>query len=331
LTNDTGVTYQWRKDGIPISGATVSDLTVPAGSGGSYTVSVTNSAGSVTSSPSVVSAAPPNPGRLINLSVRTRAGTSAQTLIMGVVLGGAGTNGAKPVLIRGIGPTLGSFGVTGFLSDPTLTVVQGSSTVALNDNWGGTAELRNTFSQVGAFALEATSKDAAVFLLSPAGSYTVQLSGVGGTTGEALAEIYDATRAESYSASTPRLINVSARTQVGDNGGALVAGFVVAGSTGRTVLIRAIGPTLRSFGVTDAVVDPKLELYSGPTLLDTNDNWGGSASLVNAFAQVGSFALEPGSKDSSLLVTLEPGNYTAQISGVAGASGIVLIEIYEVP
>jgi hypothetical protein len=154
---------------------------------------------------------------------------------------------------------------------------------------------------------------------------------VGGTTGEALAEIYDATRAENYSASTPRLINVSARTQVGDNGGALVAGFVVAGSTGRTVLIRAIGPTLRSFGVTDAVVDPKLELYSGPTLLDTNDNWGGSASLVNAFAQVGSFALEPGSKDSSLLVTLEPGNYTAQISGVAGASGIVLIEIYEVP
>ncbi len=331
LANGSGARYQWNINGTPIPGALDLNLTVPAGAIGSYTITATNSAGSTISSPSLVSAALPNPGRLINLSVRTRAGTGGQTLIMGVVLGGADTNGTKPVLIRGIGPSLGNFGVTGFLADPTITVGQGPTNVAANDNWGGTTELRNAFSQVGAFTLEGTSKDSAVLLLSPAGSYTVQLSGVGGTTGEALAEIYDATPAESYRANTPRLINVSARTQIGDGGSALVAGFVVAGSTGRTVLIRAIGPTLRTFGVTDALVDPKLELYSGPTLLDANDNWGGSASLVTAFTQVGSFALELGSRDSALLATLQPGNYTAQVSGVAGASGIVLVEIYEVP
>lgn len=331
------VTYQWLKDGIAIPNATTATLTVTnvqLSNLGAYTVVATNSVGPATSNPATLSFALSTAGRLTNLSIRTNAGTGAQTLIVGFVVGGADTSGPKPLLIRGAGPALGGFGLTGFLADPTLSVFSGANTViASNDNWSGDAQVAAIGGQVGAFAFTvASSRDAALY--SPAltaGAYTAQISGVGGTTGITLAEIYDATSPNNFLVTTPRLINVSARTQVGTGADILITGFNVGGATPRTLLIRAVGPTLATFGVTGVLADPRLELFSGTTPIQANDNWGGVPAIVAAAGSVGAFALDAASRDAVLLVTLAPGSYTAQVSGVGNTTGVALVEIYDVP
>jgi hypothetical protein len=167
---------------------------------------------------------------------------------------------------------------------------------------------------------------------SPApGSYSVQITGRNNTTGLALAEIYD-TSAGTPTASTPRLVNVSARTQVGTGGDVLIAGFTIGGTTAKTVLIRATGPALAAFGVTGTLPDPQLELFSGATVIRSNNNWGGDMQLANVGGSVGAFAVsDPNSRDAMLLVTLPPGSYTAQVSGVNNSTGVALVELYEVP
>ncbi|QYM78391.1 hypothetical protein K0B96_13955 [Horticoccus luteus] len=130
----------------------------------------------------------PGPGAgLTNISARYHVGLGNNILIAGFVVVGTGT---KQVLIRGIGPKLGDFGVTGALADPQFAVFDDQGTlVAENDNWNDA--LGATFTQVGAFALTPGSKDAALLVTLPAGkAYTVQVSGVGLTTGEALMEVY---------------------------------------------------------------------------------------------------------------------------------------------
>ncbi|MCX6954222.1 MAG: hypothetical protein NTV51_18890, partial [Verrucomicrobia bacterium] len=314
-----GLSYQWKLDGTPIPGATSATYTrsnaQPADSG-RYTVDVINSAGATTSAVAVVSVqATVELSRIVNLAIRSQAGADDRTLIVGIGIGGSGTLGNKSILIRGIGPTLGAFGVAGVLPDPRLELFSGSIKVNENDNWSGDPQVAEVANRVGAFALTSpASRDAALYLPSLAGgSYSVKVSGGtgggGATTGVALAEIYDATPAGSVTASTPRLTNVSARTQVGTEGDILIAGFVIAGQTPKTVLIRAIGPTLGSFGVGGALADPKLELFGDAGKLRENDNWGGDAQLSSTFFAVGAFPLTATSRDAVLLVTLSPGSY----------------------
>ena len=331
-------TYQWRRGTTAIAGATSATLVLSGANAtaGAYTCIVTNSVTSVTSAPANLTVNPvaaADVGRLINLAIRTGAGTGAQTLIVGFATGGAGTSGPKPLLIRGVGPSLNQFGLTGTLADPVMTVFQDTTTVATNDNWAGDATVLARIVQTGAFGYtSAASLDAALALSPALGSYTVQILGKNGGTGLALAEIYDATAAASFTAATPRLVNVSARTQVGTGDGILFAGFVIGGTTAKTVLIRGIGPTLGVFGVAGALDDPKLQLFAGATLLRENDNWGGDAQIVATAASVGAFPIANlASKDAILLVTLLPGSYTAQISGVAATTGVALVEVYEVP
>jgi hypothetical protein len=329
-------TYQWSHDGTAISGATNATLTLAstsAADAGGYTVAVKNSTGLVTASTAQLVINVTNtasPGRVANLSIRSQAGKDAETLIVGVTVGGAGTSGPKPLLIRGIGPALIPFGVSNALADPVLTVFQNATVLTSNDNWGGDASVTNAAASVGAFALASSSKDAAIAAsLNPAG-YTIQINGNNGT-GVALAEIYDATSSSSFTATTPRLTNVSARTRVGTGGDILITGFVLGGGGSKTLLIRAVGPTLEGFGVTGALSDPKLELNSGGTLLAANDDWAGATNIATAAQSVGAFPLDASSKDAVLLVTLPPGAYTAQVTGVGSTTGVALVEVYEVP
>ena len=331
-------TYQWRRGTTNITGATASTLVLSGAnaSASAYTCVVTNSIGNVTSAAAnltVSTVAAADVGRLINLAIRTSAGTGDQTLIVGFATGGAAASGPKPLLIRGVGPALNQFGLTGTLADPVMTVFQGTTTVATNDNWAGDATVLARAAQVGAFGyINAASLDAALALSPALGSYTVQILGKNNGTGIALAEIYDATAAGTFTAATPRLVNVSARTQVGTGDSILFAGFVVGGTTAKTVLIRGIGPTLGVFGVTGALDDPKLQLFSGTTLLRENDNWGGDAQLSTIGTSVGAFTIaNAASKDAVLLVTLPPGSYTAQVSGVNNTTGVALVEVYDVP
>jgi hypothetical protein len=278
------------------------------------------------------------PNALINAAARGMVAPN-QPLIVGFVVGGAGS---EPALLRGIGPTLGSFGVTGALGTPVLQLFGGNGNLLLtNSGWAGSASLAATFVQVGAFPLAANSADAAaVATLSP-GNYTAVVSGSGTASGVALAEIYDAS--VSPLLASINLINVSARGIV-SAGQPLIAGFVVTGSAPMQVLVRGVGPTLTTYGVTGALTAPFLSLYNGAgTLIAQNQSWGtpvsvsgglpaASAAAIAAEAGVaGAFALPTGSADSAVLVTLVPGAYTVVVSGVGTAAGVVLAEVYQTP
>ncbi len=332
VTAPGATTYQWRRNNTNIAGATgatytLNNLTTAANA--TYSVVVGNGTETVTSAGAVLLVAAPVPGRLINLSVRTNAGTGDQTLIAGFVVSGSGN---KQVLVRAIGPTLQSvFGVDGVLTDPQLALYRGNAQLAGNAGWGGNPALATAFTQVGAFALGAASRDAA--LLSPlaAGGYSAQVASSSGRTGVALVEAYDADPASSNS----RFINLSARTVAGTGDQTLIAGFVISGNVPRTLLIRGIGPALALFGVEGTLANPRLELRTRinnqDTLVAANAGWAGNPALSSASAQVGAFALPAGSADAALLITLTPGSYTAQVTGAGGATGVALVEIYEVP
>ena len=317
---------QWYKDGVAIPGATGATYTVTASksNSGTYTASAINSTGTITSSPAYLGVMVPS--RLVNVSTRAAAGTGAQTLIAGFVISG----GSKSILVRGVGPGIAQYFPAGStLVDPALNILDGTTSVASNDDWGGTTALKNVFAQVGAFSLSDTSKDSVINSTLPGNKvYSATLSGSGG--GLAIAEIYDADTADIPAG---RLVNLSTRTQVGTGTGVLIAGFVITGDFPKQVLIRAIGPTLGQYGVPGFLADPQLDLYvaGATTPMLSNDNWGGTAALTTAFNQVGAFALPDGaSKDAAILVTLNPGSYSAVVSGVGNTTGVALVEVYDV-
>jgi hypothetical protein len=277
---------------------------------------------------------------LINLSVNTIAGKT-QILTVGFVTGGASTVGQQNLLIRATGPALAALGVSGTLADPTFSIFNSAALIiASNDNWGSSAsnQAAVTAADAAVFAFPLTnpsSLDAALVASLPAGAYTVQVSGNTATSGVALAEVYDDTAAGSYTASTPRLVNLSCNTQIAQ-GGMLTAGFVVGGATAKTVLIRATGPALAALGVQGTIPDPQIALHTtvsgNDTVVVSNAGWGGDPQITAVSNSVYAFALtNPSSKDSVVLATLAPGTYTAVASSVSGAAGIVLIEVYEVP
>jgi hypothetical protein len=337
----SAMTYQWRRNGVALDGQQSPTCVLQNAAdaqAGDYTCLVRNSVGSVVSQAAKLSFAPtaaPDQSRLTNLSVRTVAGTGARTLIVGFALGGAGRSGTAPLLVRGVGPSLAQFGLTGILPDPIATMGGGTPpSQVTNDNWAtaGAAAVAERAAQVGAFALAPASLDAALAVSPAAASYTVQITDRENRTGIALAEIYEAVTRSAYTPTTPRLVNVSARTEVGTGSDILIAGFNISGTTAKTVLIRAIGPTLAQFGVNDTLADPKLQLFAGSKQLAGNDNWGGDAVLTTTGTAVGAFALPNStSGDSVLLATLPPGSYTAQVSGANDGTGVALVEIYEVP
>ncbi len=184
---------------------------------------------------------------------------------------------------------------------------------------------------VGAFAFaSATSLDSAVLANISTPNNSVVVSSNDNRTGAVIAEIYDATPDSTFTAATPRLINVSVLKHLGSG---TTVGFYVGGSGSKNLLIRAIGPTVGAapFNVTGTVVDPQLTLFSGQTVLGTNDNWGGTPALTAAFAQVSAFALPANSRDAALVTTLAPGGYTVVVSGVGNTTGVALVEVYELP
>ncbi len=329
--------YQWFLNGVPVAQGTSSTLVINdanSADGGNYTCTATNSSGSATSNVATLGVvATSNPGRLVNISCRSTVGTGANILIAGFVVGGTGTAGSVSLLIRASGPALVPFGVSGTLPDPQLQLYSGSTVLGSNDGWAGSDQISSTAAAVGAFAWSDTSShDAALLEMLTAGAYTAQIAGESADTGIALAEIYDATPAGMYTLANPRIVNISARVQVGTGGNILIAGFAIGGATSKTVLIRASGPALAPFGVTGTLPDPRLQLYSGPTLLDNNNGWGGNAQISATAASVGAFTWSsPTSGDSAILVTLPPGAYTAQVSGASGDTGVALVEVYEVP
>lgn len=268
--------------------------------------------------------------RLINISARAQVGSGDGVLIPGFVVSG----GTTQLLVRGIGPTLEDYDVTGFVVDPQITLFDATNqSVGTNDDWGlaaNAATIATVAQQVSAFALPSDSKDAAMLVTLAPGQYTAVMRGAGTSTGVGLVELYEVGGA----GNAGRLANMSVRAQVGTGATILIPGIVVGGSEARTLLIRAIGPTLADYDVTGALANPQIALFNeGGTSLGGNDNWSNpnGVQIAAVGAQVGAFALPGNSNDSAMLITLAPGLYTAQVSGVGGTAGICLVEVYEVP
>jgi len=139
------------------------------------------------------------------------------------------------------------------------------------------------------------------------------------------------------------LFNISTRATTGGSAGVLTAGFVIGGTVPKTVLIRAVGPGLAAFNIASPIANPHLTLFStglNPGVVTSNHNWDGSSdnfpsnpvdigfSILTTGRQVGAFPLVS-SKEAALVATLEPGPYTAQVTGSATA-GTALVEVYDV-
>jgi hypothetical protein len=331
--------YQWAKSGTAIPGATHATFLLngaTSANAGNYTCTATNSGGSATSNPAALSiVATTDVGRLTSLSTRAVVGTGSDVLIVGFVVSGGSGSATKPVLIRGTGPTLTGFGVSGVLADPMLTLFQSSTVVAANDNWGGDSQITAQDAAVQAFPLASTSSlDSALYIPNLAQNiYSAEIAGNNNGTGVALAEVYDLTSSGSYTATTPRLTALSTRVRVGTGDNILIVGFVIGGSSAKTVLIRASGPALDQFGVPSTLPDPTLTLYrSDSTAIVINNGWAGDPQIVSTAASVFAFPWTSAtSKDSALVITLPPGLYSAGIAGASGDTGVALVEVYEVP
>ncbi|MEY2879647.1 MAG: hypothetical protein RLZZ15_2027, partial [Verrucomicrobiota bacterium] len=274
----------------------------------------------------------PDTERLLNVSTRSQTTAGAGALIAGFVITGTQP---KLVLLRGIGPSLAPFGVTGALPAARLELFRGPASLAVGLDWGTVADaptIAAAAARVGAFPLAPTSRDAALLVSLEPGAYTAILTGQDGATGVCLVEAYDATTAPV--AAGPRLINLASRAAVGTGESTLIGGFVVTGTVPKRVLLRGIGPALAQFGLTGTLARPQLLLLKGSQTLQQNTGWSTSpdaAAIAATAVQVGAFTLAPGSADSALLIYLDPGAYTAQVVGAANATGLALVEIYEVP
>ncbi len=265
--------------------------------------------------------------RLVNISSRARVGTGDSVAIAGFVISG---EESKPVLIRAVGPTLGSaFGLTGALASPRLELFRGSTSLAVNTGIAANrVAIDAAGAQAGAFALGASGADAAILTTLAPGNYTAIVSSSTNTAGIALIEVYDLSAA----ATGQKLLNIATRASAGTAEATLIAGFVVPPGPSKRVLVRGVGPGLTPFGVTGVLAQPVLTVLSGSTTAATNTGVGTStdaAAIAAASQQVGAFGLA--AADSAVIVTLAPGNYTAQVTGVGGATGVALIEVYELP
>lgn len=344
-TGNDPLTYAWSfraagaatPEPFPLAtGPTYTIGSVQPQDAGTYTVAVTNPNGTTTRSATLtVSPLATSPSTtLANISTRGRVGTDDNVLIAGIVIAG---KTPKNVLVRAAGPALANLGVSGVLANPILSLVrQDGTVVAENDNWdaaGQGAQLTAMFDRLGAFRFSNGARDSALLATLPPGIYTAIVRGAGNTSGVALIEAYDADADAAAWQSRP-LVNISTRGHVGTGDRLLIAGLVVRGPGPHTYLIRASGPTLANAGVSGTLGNPFLRLYQGETLLRENDDWNtpstARSALAAAAAKVGAFS-QQSTSEAAMLVTLQPGIYTAHVTGVNGGTGVALVEIYEVP
>ena len=272
---------------------------------------------SATSTPTLTpSVTPTPPAQAVNLSTRMRVQSGDDVAIGGFIIMGAD---AKRVLLRAIGPSLGSAGVPDALTDPIMELhgPVGFSTMRNND-WRETQE-----KEIQATGLAPTNdlESAIIVTLAP-GSYTAIVRGNNNTSGVALVEVYDIEETASA------LANISTRAAVSNGSNVVIAGFILGHSAGSDdVIVRGIGPSLTSSGVSNPLANPMLELRDGNgALLQMNDDWQddpGQASIISAAGLAPTNGVE-----SAIAATMSPGPYTALLAGLNNGTGIGLVEVY---
>jgi phospholipase/lecithinase/hemolysin len=252
-------------------------------------------------------------GKATNISTRGLVGTGQNVLIAGFIISG---NQPKKVIVRALGPTLSGLGVSGALADPTIAIVNSSNVVvASNDNWRNTQEVEIAAS---GFAPPNDLESAIIATLAP-GSYSAVVSGKNGGTGVGLVDLYQ------LDASTSIFQNLSTRGFVGTGDNVLIGGLIIGNGEQPVIVVRAIGPTLSSFGITQPLQDPTLEVRDGNgALIAFENDW-----QDNTPTAVKAALLQPhDSRESAVVLSLPAGNYTAIVRGKNATTGVALVEAY---
>jgi hypothetical protein len=248
--------------------------------------------------------------------MRVQAGDNV--LIAGFIVQGTEN---KRILVRGVGPSLATFGIADPLQDPTLNLNGSDGTlIASNDNWPQNA---NAPEIVTSGLAPSNPNESALLLFLPPGSYTAVLRGNGGSSGIGLLEVYDL---DAVSATT--VVNISTRGFVltGDN--IMIAGLIITGNNSSELVLRGIGPSLSDVGVPSVLANPLLELHDGNgALIRANNDWRESQEVV--LQRIG---LAPTNNlESAILIFVPPGNYTAVLKDADNGTGNGLVEVYNIP
>jgi hypothetical protein len=242
----------------------------------------------------------------------------------GVLIGGFIITGSAPkrVIIRGLGPSLASSGLTDLINDPTLQLFGAGGQIAFDDDW---KDLQEAEIEATTIPPNDDREPAIIATLSPA-AYTVIVSGKDGATGVGLLEVYDLNASASS-----RLANISTRGSVQTQDNVMIGGFILGGTNIQpaTVVVRALGPSLAQAGITNPLGNPTLQLInSDGQSVGFNDDWQDDPTQA---AQLQSLSIAPSvAGESAIVATLPPGSYTAIVAGQSGATGVGLVEVYDV-
>jgi hypothetical protein len=250
---------------------------------------------------------------MANISTRLLAGTGDDAAIGGFIIGG---DQPKQVVVRAIGPSLAAVGVAGPLDDPTLQLFDSAGgAVGTNDNWRDTQEAQIEQTHLS----PADDRESAIVVTLAPGAYTAVVAGKQNYGGVALVEAYDM-----QPSASSKLGNISTRGFVSTGNNVMIGGTIITGPDTGRVLFRALGPSLASAGVSNALSNPQLELFNADgAQLASNDDWQSARDAVSATG------LPPTSdSEAALVADLPPGGYTAVVSGVHGATGVALVEAY---
>ena len=228
-----------------------------------------------------------------DLSTRLQVLTGENVPIGGFIVSGTD---AKKMIIRAIGPSLSQYGVPGVLANPTLELHSGNSLITSNDDWKSLQQ-----ADIEATGLQPTNDlESAILVTLPANGalYTAIVKGKNGSTGIGLVEAYDLDET-----ANSKFANISTRGFVDKGANVLIGGFIIDNDS-VPVIVRAIGPSLSSFGVAGALQDPVLELYNNSgTVISSNDDWKDTQQ-----AEITATGLMPtDDRESAILTTLAPG------------------------
>jgi uncharacterized repeat protein (TIGR03803 family) len=264
------------------------------------------------------------PGLVGNVSTRLPVGKDDNALIEGFIMQGP-AGSTKKIMVRAIGPSLARFGITDALPNPILEIHDASgATVATNDNWKSTQPggliTGDQSAEIDASGVAPGNdlESAIVANLAP-GSYTAVVRGSGNTVGTGVVDAYDLS-----AASPARLANIATRGLIQPGDKLMIAGFIVQNGPVKAV-IRAIGPSLSVFGITNALADTTLQLRDvNGAIVRENDNW-----KTDQKSELENTGLQPTDDlEAALVETILPGQYTAQVRGKNDSAGIGVVQVY---
>jgi len=272
------------------------------------------------------------PGLVGNVSTRLPVGADPNVLIEGFTVQGP-TGSTKKIIVRAIGPSLIPFGITDALPNPTLEIHDsnnGNAIVARNDDWQATQVggiiTGDQSAEINASGFKPSNnlESAIIANLSP-GSYTAVVRGAGNSVGTGVVDAYDLSPA-----ATAKLVNIATRglIQAGDK--LMIAGFIIQNGPVKAV-ISALGPSLTQFGINNALPDTTLELHdTNGNLIVRNDDWKIRASDgTSQQAEVQATGLQPTNDlEAAFVVTMQPGQYTAQVRGKPEQTGIGVVQVF---